>query len=438
VKSAVAIQPEYGFYERMNADMPTPNSAPPVFSKTMMLVWPLLIGMCMIMVGNGLQGTLLALRAELDGFAIAAIGIIMSMYYCGYLAGWFIVPRMIKSVGHIRVFAGFASLASTTVLIQGLFVDPYLWSIVRFASGLSFVGLFIVAESWLNNIAPNKLRGQILSSYIFVINGGLFAGQFLINIGSIETMGLFVLVSVLISLSLVPVTLANKATPGFEEVENLPLKKLIKTSPLAVMCVLACGFMNAGMLGIGPVFAQNLGLDIAQISFLMASYVFGCAAVPLGAGWVSDRLDRRKVIISLCFIGLIFSLWLVIDTGLIYACALMVGGCSTAIYSIGAAMMNDRLKTSQMTSATASLILVNGVGACISPILLGVLMQTVGLGSFFSAYCIVFAASFAFGLYRNFTGPEINVEDQGDFQNIPARSGAGVAAIIEDDEQADR
>lgn len=412
----------------MNASTPAP-----LIRTTLVLVWPLLIAMFMIMVGNGLQGTLLALRAELDGFALAAIGVIMSMYYCGYLAGWFIVPRMIKSVGHIRVFAGFASLASTTVLVQGIFVDPYIWAIVRFISGLSFVGLFIVAESWLNNIAPNKLRGQILSSYIFVVNGGLFAGQFLINFGSIETIGLFVLISILISLSLMPITLANKATPGFEEVENLPFKKLIKTSPLAVICVFSCGFMNAGMLGIGPVFAQNLGMEIAQISYLMAAYVLGCAAVPLAGGWLSDRIDRRKVIIGTCLIGLTFSLWIMMDTGWVYICALMVGGCSTAIYSIGAAMMNDRLKTSQMTSATASLILINGMGACISPILLGFLMQTIGLMTFFGAFAVIFAMAFVFGLYRNFTGPEIIVEDQGEFQNIPTRSGAGVAAIVEDD-----
>lgn len=417
----------------MNADIKTAPETPPLFGKTMMLVWPLLIGMFMIMVGNGLQGTLLALRAELDGFAIAAIGIIMSMYYCGYLIGWFVVPRMIKSVGHIRVFAGFASMASTTILVQGLFVDPYLWAVVRFLGGLSFVGLFIVAESWLNNIAPNRLRGQILSSYIFVVNGGLVAGQFLINFGSIETIGLFVLVSILVSLSLVPVTLADKASPEFEEVENLPLKKLLRTSPLAVICVLSCGFMNAAMLGIGPVFAQGLGLGIGQISFLMAAYVLGCAALPLIGGWISDRMDRRKVIIATCLTGLVFSLWLMIDTSWIYMCALMIGGCATAIYSIGAAMMNDRLKPSQMTSATASLILINGVGACISPILLGTLMQTVGLYSFFACFSVVFTIAFVFGLYRNFTGPDISVEDQGDFQTIPARSGAGIVTIGEED-----
>ncbi len=411
------------------ARMKSISIKPELTSTTLLLVWPLLIGMFMIMVGNGLQGTLLSLRANSNGFSIVIVGLFMSLYYLGYMAGWSIAPKMIKSVGHIRVFAGFASLASTTILIQGLFSDPYIWSCVRFISGLSFVGLFIVAESWLNNIAPNRLRGQILSSYIFVLNGGLFAGQFLINLGSVLSMGLFVLISVLISLSLVPITLANKASPKFEEIENLPFKRLLKVSPLSVLSVFSCGFMNAAIFGIGPIFALSIGLGISQISFFMAAYILGCAVIPLASGWLSDRMDRRKVIIAVCLIGLIFSIWIVFDVRWLYACAFMVGGCSTAIYSIGTAMTNDRLKTSQMTSATASLILINGLGSCFSPILLGLLIQIMGLASFFGGFAVIFALGFIFGLYLHFTGGGILVEDQGEYQAMPARSGVGIIAI---------
>lgn len=396
-----------------------------------MITWPLLFGMFMIMVGNGLQGTLLSLRAELDGFALAAIGVIMSMYYVGYLAGWFVIPKMIQSVGHIRVFAAFASMASTTILIQGVFVDPYIWSIVRLMSGLSFVGLFIVAESWLNNIAPNNQRGQILSIYFLIINAGLFTGQFLINLGSIETMGLFVLISILISLSLLPITLANKPAPGFEEIENLPFKKLVKTSPFAVLCVFSCGIINAGMLAMGPIYGQGLGMSLPQISWLMALFVLGCGTIPIIGGWLSDRMDRRKIIIVICLVGLSFAGWACWNTNIIYLCAFFVGGCSTAIYSIGAAMMNDRLKTSQMTSATATLILINGIGACISPIMLGTLMTTLGLQVFFGTFTVIFILSAIFGTYRSFTGPDISVEQQGDFQAIPPRSTPGFAAMTE-------
>ena len=194
-----------------------------------------------------------------------------------------------------------------------------------------------------------------------------------------------------------------------------------------------CGFINAAMLTIGPVYAQTLGFDLSNIAWLMALFILGCAIVPLATGWLSDRMDRRKVIIGLCFLGVFFSAAVSLNSGLAMLIGFFVGGCSTSIYSIGVAMMNDRLKTSQMTSATATLILINGIGACMSPILLGSMMDIFGIQIFFGSFALLFIGVFAFGLFRNFTGPEVSVEDQGDFQTIPARSGAGIAAIAEED-----
>ncbi|MDH5723681.1 MAG: MFS transporter, partial [Alphaproteobacteria bacterium] len=270
---------------------------------TLSIVWPLLLGMFMVMVGSGLQGTLLSLRADFEGFPLAVIGIIMSMYYVGYLGGWYIVPTMINKVGYIRVFSGFASMASTTVLLQGVFINPFAWAIVRFMSGVSFVGLFIVAESWLNDIAPNRLRGRIFSSYMLVVHGGLFAGQFLINLAPIQNIGLFVLVSVLVSLSLIPVTLASKVSEFYEEPESLEFKKVIGISQHAVMAVLVAGFSGASMLAIGPVYAAQLGFAIGDISIFLASFILGCATLPLFAGWLSDRFGRRIVLIGAALIG---------------------------------------------------------------------------------------------------------------------------------------
>jgi len=391
----------------------------PKLQKTLLLIWPLLAGMFMIMVGNGLQGTLISLRAELDGFSISIIGVIMSVYYCGYIAGWYIVPSMIRAVGHIRVFAGFASLASTTILVQGLFVDPYLWILVRLVSGVSFVGLFIVAESWLNNIASNKRRAQILSAYMFVIHFGLFSGQFLINLGSIETMGLFVLISVLISLSLLPVTLANKPSPEFEDSESLPLKELIGISPFCIACVLVSGLSAASFLTLGPIYAKSLGLSLPEISFFMASYIVGCALIPLLTGWLSDRIERRRVIIAVTLFGLCVSVLAYSFTSLLIVASFLFGGCVASIYSISAAHMNDRLKPSQITSATASLILVNGVSSCIAPIVLAVMLDVYGAHVFFVFLSVAFALLAVFGVYRETVGETIKVDDQNDFQAMP-------------------
>ncbi len=371
------------------------------------------------MVGNGLQGTLISLRAELDGFSISIIGLIMSVYYCGYVVGWYIVPRMIRTVGHIRVFAGFASLASTTILIQGLFVDPYIWIFVRLISGVSFVGLFIVAESWLNNIATNKRRAQILSAYMFVIHFGLFSGQFLINLGSLETMGLFVLISVLISLSLLPITLANNPSPKFEDSESLPFRDLISISPFCVACVVVAGICGASFLTLGPIYAKFLGLSLPEISFFMASFIVGCAMIPLFTGWLSDRIERRRVIILTALCGFVVSLLASFSPSLLILYSFIFGGCVTSIYSVSAAHMNDRLKPSQITSATASLILVNGLSSCIAPIILAFLLDFYGANIFFIYLSSAFGPLFIYGIYRDWVGETIALEDQMEFQAIP-------------------
>lgn len=410
----------------------------PKLKTTLLLVWPLLMAMFLIMVGNGLQGTLIALRAETGGFSISMIGLIMSVYYCGYVAGWYIVPPMIRSVGHIRVFAGFASMASTTILIQGLFVDPYLWMVVRIISGISFVGLFIVSESWLNNIATNKRRAQILSAYMFVIHFGLFSGQFLINLGSIESMGLFVLISILISLSLLPITLANKPSPKFEDSESLPIKELLNISPFCIACVIVAGISAASFLTLGPIYAKFLGLSLPEISFFMASFIVGCATIPLFTGWLSDRIERRRVIIFTTLCGFIITLIASFFAPMLIVCSFVFGGCVTSIYSISAAHLNDRLKPSQITSATAALILVNGISSCVAPILLGVLLDMYGANIFFLFLSAAFGILFIFGIYREIVGKKIPLENQIDFQPMPARSSPSIAQLTHPEEDANQ
>jgi MFS family permease len=407
----------------------------PKLKHTLLIVWPLLIGMFLIMVGNGLQGTLVALRAELDGFSISMIGVIMSIYYCGYVVGWYIVPSMIRSVGHIRVFAGFASLASTTILIQGLFIDPYIWIFIRFICGISFVGLFIVSESWLNNIATNRRRAQILSTYMFVVNFGLFCGQFLINLGSIETMGLFVLVSILISLSLLPITLTNKISPKFEDSEYLPFRKLFNISPFGVACVIASGICGASLLTLGPIYAKFLGFSLPEISLFMASFIAGCAILPLLTGWISDKIDRRRVIISITFFGFIISIIACLSSSFLIVTSFLFGGCVTSIYSISAAHINDHLKSSQITSATASLILINGISSCIAPIILAVLLDIFGANIFFIPLSVAFFSLFIFGIYRDIVGKQIAVEDQTEFRQLPTESSPSIVYLSHPEEK---
>lgn len=402
--------------------------------KTLLLVWPLLLGMYMIMTGNGLQGTLLAIRSGIEGFSVFTTGIIMSLYYTGFLIGCLIVPRMVRSVGHIRVFAGLASLASTTILFHGIIPNAWVWGGIRILSGVSFAGLFIVAESWLNNIAPNKLRGRIFSSYIFVIQGGLFTGQFFINFAPPENITLFVFVSALISLSLMPVTLANKSPPVFQETENLPLRRLLKISPLAVSGVFAAGVCGAVFLSLGPFYAREAGMNVAHISWFMAAYILGCALLPLILGTISDRFDRRNMIIGIAFCAFCTGMIIEHAPPVLMLTTFILGGLVTSFYSISVAYMNDRLKPEQMVSASASLILINGFGASIGPMIVGLIMQTTGQTVlFFPALSAVCLLVMLIGIYRAFKGKTVNIGKQKDFQVIPARAGPGIIQITEEE-----
>ncbi len=390
------------------------------------------MGVAMIMVGNGLQGTLLGLRADLEGFPVFATGIVMSLYYVGFVLGCNLAPRAIASVGHIRVFAAVASLASVTILLHGVFINIYLWGVVRVISGMSFAGMFIVAESWLNNIATNKRRGQIFSLYLFVIYAGLFSGQFLINLAPLEEMDLFVLVSVLVSLSLMPLVLANKPAPGYEAPEHLPFKKLMKRSPLAMAGVFCSGLCAGTVLGIGPVYAHEIGFKTSQIALFIASYIMGCGLIPLFIGWLSDRVDRRQIIIAVTFFGFVLAnLSNVIPS--LYAFIFLFGGVTASIYSICIAYMNDKIKREQILSATSSLILFNSMGACLGPVLMGLLLQKSGPFYFFPTLSGALLFVCVLGAFRTFTGKDVDVSEQSDFIPIPARSSPDILNIVEND-----
>jgi MFS family permease len=406
----------------------------PSYKKTFLLVWPLMLAILMIMIGNGLQGTLLGLRANAEDFPVFVTGLVMSLYYLGFVIGCMFVPKIVSSVGHVRVFAAMASIASSTILFHGMFIDPWIWGGVRVISGIAFAGLFIVAESWLNNIATNKLRAQIFSTYISVIYVGQFAGQFIVDMGALDGLGLFVVVSVLISLSLLPVTLANKPTPGFEEPEALPFKNLMAKSPLATASVFTTGFCVAAVLGIGSVYASEMGMSTREIAIFIAAFIAGNASLPLITGWISDQMDRRTVIIASAFVSMVAALCVNIH-GFQLLAFFVFGGMTMSVYSISIAYMNDQIKPEQIVSATTSLILLGAIGSCLGPLVMGGVMSEVGPESFF--YVMAGASGFILlvGIWRTIVGRslEARTKYEGDFMVIPSRSSPMAAQIPEDD-----
>lgn len=228
------------------------------------------------MLGDGLQSTLLGVRASLEGFPTAVTGLIMSTFYLGFLGGAVYAPRFVERVGHIRVFGALASLASAAVLIHGIIVTPVAWSLLRLLSGFCLAGLYIVAESWLNDRATNRTRGQLLSIYMVVTYAGVAGGQLLLNAADPQGLQLFILTSVLISVALVPLLLSAGPAPKFSRQSPLSLRALYTISPLGVVGAFATGMASGALFGFGPVYAESSGLSVSQISFFMTAALLGC------------------------------------------------------------------------------------------------------------------------------------------------------------------
>ncbi len=390
--------------------------------------WPLLLGIALIMLGNGLQGSLLGIRANLEGFQTSVTGYVMSAYYVGFLFGSIATPRILVSVGHVRVFAALASLASTATLLHAVIPDPYIWGIIRVIAGFCFAGLYIVSESWLNDVASNETRGQILSFYMLIVWGGMAGGQFLLTAADPGGYNLFIIISVLVSLGLIPSALTASPTPNMEQSKRLGLKKLLKVSPLGVVGVFVIGITHGAFFAMAAVYGGLIDLSLAQISVFISAAIVGGALLQMPIGRLSDKFDRRRIILMTAVLaavsgGAMFYLQMLDNKLWFMAGAALFGGFCMPLYSLCLAYTNDHLEPDEMVGASSGLILINGVGAVIGPIVASNLMFFYSPSAFFLFLAASFAFVAAFTLYRMSTKRAMPLEEQGDFVAMPIRSG---------------
>ena len=237
--------------------------------------WALLLGFGILMLGDGLQASLLAIRADLEGFSTTVTGLVMSVFYVGFLSGSVLTPKVLVSVGHIRVFAALAALASAAILVHAIFVSPWVWGLLRLVSGFCFAGLYVVAESWLNDRATNESRGKVLSLYMVVTYVGVGLGQLLLNLANPLDFELFILVSILVSIAVLPLLLSAGSPPTFADAVPIKVRELYRKTPLGVVGTFVEGLVTATFFALGPVYAQQLGLPLVEISFFMTAAVVG-------------------------------------------------------------------------------------------------------------------------------------------------------------------
>lgn len=378
--------------------------------------WALLLGIALIMLGSGLQSTLLGVRAALEDFPTTMTGLVMSAYFAGFLAGSIAAPRLLQQVGHVRVFAALASLASTAVLAHAVVVEPWTWIAMRLLTGFCSAGLYVVAESWLNDRATNETRGQLLAAYMVIVLGGVGGGQFLLNVADPAGFVLFIAASILISLALIPILLTATPAPDFTSPTTISLRELYRVSPLGVIGCFGIGIAQSALWGMSAVYAESIGFSIAEITFYGGAIFLGGILFQFPLGRLSDRFDRRQVITGVTCVAFAVSLAAVFIGELSIwhslAVILLIGGMCMPAYSLCVAHTNDFLQPSQMVAASASLYFVYGVGASFGPFATAGVMSLYGPPGFYFSLAVANGAVFLFALYRMTRRAAVPLEEQ--------------------------
>ncbi|MCF6305562.1 MAG: MFS transporter [Rhodobacteraceae bacterium] len=397
--------------------------------------WALFLGMFLLMLGNGMQGTLLGVRGAIEGFSPTTMSWIMSAYFLGFLGGSKMAPIMIARVGHVRVFAALASAISAAFIIYALAPDPFIWSFMRFIVGFSFAGVYVVAESWLNDSATNETRGQALSVYMIVQMAGIVAAQVIVNFADPSGFVLFAVISVVVSISFAPILLSVSPAPVFRTSPPMTLKRLFKTSPLGVVGSLLLGGVFSIMFGMSAVYGTTLGLSVAEISLFIGTIYTGSVLLQYPIGWLSDRMDRRLLIVfitALCSAILLVGLFLPNSFAVVLVMGFTIGASTGPLYSLLIAHTNDYLEHEDMANASGALVFVGGVGAIGTPVVVGYSMSMFGANSFFVAMIVLMLLIAAYGSYRMTRREGLSVEDTMSYTPVLPQTTPIVAEVAQE------
>ncbi|MEQ8895955.1 MAG: MFS transporter [Roseovarius sp.] len=408
-------------------------------------VWALLIGMVLIMAGNGMQSTLMGVRGGIEGFSTLNLSIITAGYFVGFLLGARLAPRMIRHVGHVRVFAALGSFMSAALIAYPLLAEPAAWAFLRIVIGFSMSGIYVTAESWLNNSASNATRGKLLSAYMLAQTVGDMSAQGMLNLADPAGPALFIADSMLVSLSFAPILLSASPVPVTQSTKAMSLRRLFRASPLGAVGIFLLGGVYSAQAGMAAVYGSTAGLGVREISILITSLLGGSLVLQYPIGWLSDRMDRRRVIILAATVGAAAcTLGFLSDAALpvLMAAAFFTGGMAMPLYSLLVAYVNDYLDPEDMPAASGTLIFAYGSGAITGPIIAGQAMELTGPQAFWLVLAGLFAAIALYGLWRMTRRPGVSAEDASAyFGTIPTGSSLAIEtaqeAVQYEEEQAE-
>ena len=390
----------------------------------------LLVGMLFIQVGGGLQGVLLGIRTESEGFGLAVSGIVMASFFLGFMIGTRLAEHFLAAVGHIRVFAALASMASGVSILHLLWINPAAWALLRMLFGLCIAGVLVVVESWLNDMATNATRGRLLSAYMVSSMGGLTLGQLLLKGGDPESFELFVISSVLISAALVPITLSATSAPPLSIPEPLSLRRLMSLAPAGMVTAFCAGVSHGTLLGVGAVYAAYEGLPASRIALFLVSATGGAIVFQWPVGALSDRVSRRAVIFAAAAAaGAVAGILPLVEPGSALSLVLVFcfGSATFPLYSLAIALTGDRVPSSQLNGASAALVRTAGVGSIIGPVAGGVTMSLTAPWTFFLVLVSAHAVVVVYTGWRIFAREGVPVDEQGEF--VPWSMRASTMAV---------
>ena len=401
--------------------------------------WALFTGISFLMIAHGFQSSLLGVRAVAEEFSLMSTGFMMSGYFVGYFIGAKIIPVIIASVGHIRVFAAFASIASLIILLHSIFIHPFVWFLLRILTGISLVSIYTVTESWLNDRASNKNRGSVLSIYMVILYTSMGIGMFLLNFSNPLKFEPFILISVLTSAGLIPILLTKKKPPNFKKIKVMSLKEVYTASPFGMVSAFFYGTIQSALFTLLAVYAASMNFTIFQISLVTFLLAISGAISQWPIGKISDIFDRRKVIIYSTFGAAFFAFCAILASRQMYLPAelatnktwfyislILFSVCSLPMFSLILAHTNDFIPKDQFVAAGAGLQFTFGMGAMGGPFLCSIFMNIVGLNGFFVFLIFFHILIGAFGIYRNTVRSVVENPDS-QFVAMPSTiTGAGI------------
>lgn len=371
--------------------------------KSLRPIASLLLGLAFLLTGTGLQFTLLPLRGSAEGFGDLALGVIASSYYVGFVSGCLLAPHVIVRAGHIRAFAAMVAVATVVALAYALAPTVAAWVVFRIINGLCLAGLYLVVESWLNDRASNETRGVVLSAYVVVNFAAITLGQALVALYPVEEAGNFMIAAILSALAIVPVALTRSAQPAPVTKVSLRLGQVYRAAPVAVVASFMVGVANGAFWGLAPLSAAGSGLRVDQVAVFMSTAVLAGAIVQWPVGHLSDRVDRRAVLLAL-LVGAAAAgaiLWLISASGaMLLVFGVFFGALSLPGYSLAAAHAYDKTPAGDVVAIAATILLTNGLGSVLGPLIAAGFMSAWGPRALFLFTAMVQALLAVYVFYR--------------------------------------